>query len=164
MFLKAQSDKQINIVECLASQIWREYFGPMFEADTLDYVIQVMQSKPAILSQISEGYLYYLIQPENDAIGYFSICTSEKDDEIQLSKLYLLSTERSRGIGKQVIASLEKTAREQGISKIALSVFEKNTESFKKYKNMGFRRTGSLDRDIGNGIVIHNYTMEKTVG
>lgn len=135
----------------------------MFEADILDYVIQVMQSKPAILHQISEGYPYYLIQPESEAIGYFSIRTSEKDDEIQLSKLYLLSTERRKGLGKQVISSLEKTAREQGISKIVLSVFEKNTESFKAYKKMGFRHTGSLDRDIGNGIVIHNYTMEKTV-
>jgi len=98
IFLKAQSNKQIDIVECLASQIWREYFGPMFEADILDYVIQVMQSKPAILHQINEGYPYYLIQPENDAIGYFSVRTSQREDEIQLSKLYLLSTERGKGL------------------------------------------------------------------
>lgn len=136
----------------------------MFEADILDYVIYMMQSKPAILRQISEGYPYYLIQPENDAIGYFSIRTSQRDDEIQLGKLYLLFTQRGKGLGKQVIGSLEKTAREQGISKMVLSVFEKNTESFKKYEKLGFRHTGSLDKDIGNGIVIHNYTMEKTVG
>ncbi len=161
MFVKAQSGKEIDIVEHLASQIWREYFAPMFEADTLDYVIHEIQSKAAILRQVSDGYAYYLIQQKGDTVGYFAIHVSEQRDEIILSKLYLLSSERGKGLGKQVVGSLEEIAREQGISKITLSVFEKNTKALKAYEKMGFQRTSSLDRDIGNGIVLHDYVMEK---
>lgn len=163
MYLKVESENQVESVERLAFEIWREYFKSMFEKETLDYMIEKLQSKGAILNQISDGYLYYLIQSESDAVGYFAIRVDDDNSELSLSKLYLLSSERGKGYGRRVIHFLEEMARKQKTQKISLTVFHKNSDAIRAYEKMGFTKTGSVYRDIGNGIVIHDYGMEKIV-
>jgi ribosomal protein S18 acetylase RimI-like enzyme len=163
MFIKVENKILVEVVERLALEIWWEYFGPMFERETLEYMIEKLQSKDAILNQISEGYQYYLIQPKQDAVGYFAFRINDDTSEIVLSKLYLLSSERGKGLGKRVIQLLEEMVQRQKLKKIALTVFHKNSAAIRAYEKVGFIKTGPVYRDIGNGIIIYDYGMEKVV-
>ena len=88
---------------------------------------------------------------------------NEKTGELFLSKLYLLSSQRGKGHGKEAMRFLEKTAREGRFGTITLTVYHKNLGSIRAYEKMGFKHTGSVKRDIGRGIVIHDLTMEKEI-
>jgi ribosomal protein S18 acetylase RimI-like enzyme len=44
-----------------------------------------------------------------------------------------------------------------------LTVNKNNVNAIKAYEKMGFRNVGSLVQDIGDGFVMDDYAMEKTV-
>jgi len=161
MFVKVRTDEQIIQVEHLARIIWKEYFSAMVGSDIVDYLLETLQSRRAISDQIREGYRYFIIQPEGNAVGYFAILHKKESDEMFLSKLYLLASERGKGRGKAAMQYIESAARKENCKKISLTVFHKNTDTIAAYEKMGFTQTGSVMRDVGNNIVIHDFCMEK---
>ena len=162
-YLKIESENQIKRLANIAREIWFDYFGPMFEKDTLAYLFNQVQSKKAISNQIKEGYLYYLIETNGRQIGYFAYKLDTSKRELFLSKLYILSSKRGKGFGKQVIYYLEEVCKSHKITNFTLTVFHKNQNAIRAYEKMGFKIQGPVNRDIGNGIVIFDYKMEKTV-
>ncbi len=164
MFIKVRTEEQIETVARLAHTIWREYFNAMIGSETIEYMIRMFQSEPAISHQMQEeGYSYYLIQPEQDAVGYFAICPKKEKKELFLSKLYLLSSQRGKGYGKQAMQFLETLARDEQFNKITLTVFHKNQKAIQAYERMGFQHTGAIMRDIGKDIIIHDLTYQMDI-
>lgn len=161
MYIKVENKNQVNYLAKLAKEIWMDYFESMFEKNVLEYLFEQVQSKYSILNQIEEGYLYHFIKIDNKIVGYFGYKVLES--ELFLSKLYILSSERRKGIGKQVIKYLEEICREKNIAIFSLTVFHKNSGAIKAYEKTGFKNMGLINRDIGNGIIIKDYKMEKEV-
>jgi ribosomal protein S18 acetylase RimI-like enzyme len=122
-----------------------------------------VQSKKAISDQIKDGYFYSYIQTNGRSIGYFAYKLDKNRNELFLSKLYILSSERGKGLGKQVINHLEETCKNHKITIFTLTVFHKNQNAISAYEKMGFKNQGTVNRDIGKGIVIIDYKMEKTI-
>ena len=81
----------------------------MFEKQTLNYVIDKVQSLEAVLQQINQNYEYYFIKKQNQIAGYFAYKLRKK--ELFLSKLYIIASERKKGIGRQVIKHLVVVAQ-----------------------------------------------------
>ena len=164
MFVNVSTAEQIDTVTILAHKIWHEYFGPMIPAEALDHIIENVQSKQAITSQIEDGYDYYLVESsENEHAGYFAISIASNKNELVLSKLYFLPSERGKGLGRNVINHLENVAKDHGIERITLTVFEKNVQAMQIYESMGFTVSGSIFKNLGNGVELTDYTMEKKV-
>ena len=111
MYIKAENETHIELLESLAKEIWTDHFGPMFENDILEYIISKIQSKESILEQIEEGYLYYFIHDKNIPVGYFAFQLSEKEKELFLGKLYIRSAQRRKGLGNQVVVYLKNYAK-----------------------------------------------------
>jgi ribosomal protein S18 acetylase RimI-like enzyme len=158
------SDKNlIAVVETLAHNIWREYFTPIIGSPQVEYMLEKFQSRRALLSQIEiEGYLYYLFKDENDNwAGYFAVVPQKK--ELFLSKLYVTAENRRKGYGRRALEFVEALARDNGLSKITLTVNKNNSDSINAYKKLGFVITNSLVTDIGDGFVMDDYKMEKAI-
>lgn len=77
-----------------------------------------------------------------------------------MSKLYILSSERGRGLGKFALAALQDKAKRTNKRRIALTVAKKNTGSISAYEKIGFRKTGEVTADIGGGYVMDDFEME----
>lgn len=156
------SDKNlISVVETLAHNIWREYFAPIIGSPQVEYMLEKFQSRQALLNQIEkQGYLYYLLEDKNgNWAGYAAVVPQQK--ELFLSKLYVTAENRGKGYGKCALEFIETLAKDNGLSKITLTVNKNNTDSIKAYKKLGFVITDSLVTDIGNGFVMDDYKMEK---
>ena len=153
----------INHVAQLARIIWQEHFSSMIGQDIVEYLLDTLQSEPAISEQIRQGYIYYIIKSDRNPVGYFAIQHLKEKNCLLLSKLYLLKSERGRGYGKNAMSFIEAMAHQKCCEKIALTVFHKNSGSIAAYEKMGFQKTGSIKRDVGNNIIIHDLTMEKTL-
>lgn len=157
----ALKESEIEIVENLAYEIWNEHFTPIIGKAQVDYMLGKFQSREAITEQIQKGFLYYLIRINNHSIGYMGI--HPKQDELFLSKIYIRSSERGRGYGRKAIQFLEKFAQEKRLKKITLTVNKNNTDTIKAYEKFGFKNTGPVVQDIGNGFVMDDYGMEKVI-
>ena len=163
MFIAVQGEKMIETVEDLAREIWNEYFVPMIGQKAVDFILSRFQSKDAIVRQIKEGYHYYLIRENHQAIGYFAVQTREEDKELFLSKLYLKLEKRGKGYGRKVIRFLENMAREKDLDRITLTVYPKNTNAMRIYEKIGFKMIGPILRDLGNDLIVEDYKMEKVI-
>lgn len=156
-----QNESEIEVVVNLANEIWNEHFTPIIGKAQVDYMLEKFQSRKAISEQIENGFLYYLVRINKNSIGYIGIYP--KQDELFLSKIYIRSSKRGKGYGRKAIQFLEKLAQEKGLRKITLTVNKNNTDTIKTYEKLGFKNVGSVVQDIGNGFIMDDYGMEKTI-
>ncbi len=158
---KVSDEKQIELVAALACEIWHEYFTPIIGKAQVEYMLEKFQSKKSIEQQIQNGFIYFLMINNAEPIGYAGIII--KDRELFLSKLYVVSAQRNKGFGKQVVVFLEDLALEQGAEKITLTVNKNNSNTIGAYQKMGFINVESVIKNIGENFVMDDFKMEKNL-
>jgi ribosomal protein S18 acetylase RimI-like enzyme len=161
VFTVVTTERQREIVEFLAREIWTEHYTPIIGREQVEYMLEKFQSQDSISQQISAGIIYFLIRSGEEFIGYIAV--QPKGDELFLSKIYVVSARRGRGHGKKAIQFVESLAKERKLGKIVLTVNKNNSKSIRAYEKMGFTIAGSLIQDIGNGFVMDDYKMEKII-
>jgi len=154
--------EKFKILADLADTIWREHYTPIIGSGQVEYMLNKYQSENAIRQQIKNGAKYYLILKQGKPVGYFSFNIQES--VLFLSKFYILKSERGKGIGRAALLFIETQTRAQDLNKIKLTVNKNNSKSIKAYEKMGFENVDSIVQDIGNGYVMDDFVMEKTVG
>jgi len=159
--LHAATNVNYKIIAELATIIWTEHYTPIIGEPQVTYMLEKYQSAIAIEDQVENGMLYYLIEHQNNPVGYFSF--SKNKEFLFLSKLYVLTTARGNGIGRAALSFLEKTAKELHLKKIKLTVNRFNTNSVKAYEKMGFVIVEAVIQDIGNDYVMDDYVLEKVL-
>lgn len=157
-FVKVTTASQVDIVAGLAKSIWPEHYIPIIGKEQVDFMLGKFQTSKAILAQIDqEGNHYFLIYVDFVPVGYFGII--EKYNEIFLSKLYLIKTERGKGFAHKAIDFLIARSREIGAAYINLTVNKENLNTINAYEKIGFENYGELVSDIGSGFVMDDYMM-----
>lgn len=156
-----KTSEDIKIITELGSIIWHEHYTPIIGLEQVRYMLDKFQSIAAIENQIKGNYEYYILMFDETPVGYLSIV--EKDNSLFLSKIYVLKSERGKGIGSVTMDFVQKRAKELMLDSIVLTVNKYNVSSIKAYKKMGFENIGALVQDIGNGFVMDDYKMEKLI-
>ena len=151
--------QQMQRVEALAREIWQEHYTPIIGQAQVDYMLETFQSTAAMLRQLGEGYLYYLLEDEGEAVGYMAV--KPESERLFLSKFYVRASHRGRGYARSTLTFLTGLATEKGLKKITLTVNRHNALALKAYEKLGFVNVGVVVQEIGNGFVMDDYTMEK---
>ncbi|MBL4569013.1 MAG: GNAT family N-acetyltransferase [Flavobacteriaceae bacterium] len=158
-FNLATTETAYAVIEKLAFAIWQEHYTPIIGTEQVDYMLNKYQSVKAIKEQITDGASYYNIIHDEIAVGYLSVY--KKENALFLSKIYILSETRGKGIGKTAMEFIQSKAELMKCTSISLTVNKNNENSIKAYEKMGFQKIKELVMDIGNGFVMDDYLMEK---
>lgn len=75
----------------------------------------------------------------------------------------MLKEHRGKGYARIGINFLTQLCQKEGYEKIQLTCNRHNLNSVAAYQKMGFVSVYEQDADIGNGFVMNDYVMEKTV-
>lgn len=162
MFKAVTESQDIDTLVSLAREIWTEHYTPIIGAAHVEYMLEHMHSAEVISRQIaSENYHYYFLELENEAAGYFGV--QLREGELFLSKLYVHSSQRGKGLGRQALHFIQELARSFERDKITLSVNKNNSNSIAAYYKFGFVKTGEHCVDIGHSFVMDDINMELTV-
>ena len=163
MYVEVINEIQVAEVESLAKEIWTEHYTSIIGAGQVEYMLGKFQSREAIGRQIrDEGFLYFLIQGENGLpAGYMGVVPRAKTGELFLSKVYIKSAYRGKGMAREALRFIEILAADMNIFRITLTVNRNNRAAIQAYTSMGFLKTGSIITDIGSGFVMDDYIFEK---
>ncbi len=161
--IRVTSEAQIAELAELAREIWTEHYLPIIGALQVDYMVGRFQSAEAIADQIAGGYEYYLATRADTNVGYVALVPEPDQSALMVSKLYVCKSERGRGCAKMMLRLAEDTCRERGLATMWLTVNKNNVDSIAWYERMGFINAGPLVQDIGEGFVMDDYRLEKTV-
>lgn len=156
-----KSGAYISAVADLAKIIWTEHYTPIIGSGQVSYMLEKFQSVKAIHDQVERGIAYYLMQFQDNFVGYFSF--SIEDDVLFLSKLYVLKSARGNGVARAALSFIQEKGQELGLKKIKLTVNKNNSNSIVAYQKMGFVNVASIVQDIGNGYVMDDYVLEKAM-
>lgn len=160
-FVPVTTPSAIDSVKTLAEKIWPEYYQSLIGLPQVEYMLEKIQSRSAIQSQIDQGSRYYLIQEEDGHnLGYLAILP--KPGHLFLSKLYLTEESRGKGYGRQAMEFVKESARAINLNQITLTVHKQNP-SVQAYQKMGFQIVEPVVTDIGGGFVMDDYQMRLTI-
>jgi len=159
--LPVDSEPAIASVAALATTIWREHYTPIIGAAQVAYMLERFQSAEALREQIGSGALhYFLIVSEGVEAGYLAF--APRGETLFLSKLYVLKTQRGKGLGAKAVGFAEAWGKERGMQRMELTVNRDNSASIAAYGRMGFVTLRAAVADIGGGFVMDDWVMEKS--
>lgn len=160
---KVNSAEEIQQVSSLAHEIWTSHYVSIIGKEQVEYMLEMFQSASAISAQIENGYDYYLVFDGGQLAGYFALVPSPRDSTLLLSKVYIRSAFRGKGLGKTVVSFAEKQCVDLRLHTLWLTVNKRNSNSIAFYKSLGFSTEASIVNDIGKGFVMDDYKMLKRI-
>jgi ribosomal protein S18 acetylase RimI-like enzyme len=159
--LIANNQSDFECIAQLADTIWREHYISIISLEQIEYMLINFNSASAIEAQIKQGALFFYITFKDIPVGYVAV--KKETDFLFLSKIYVLSTYRGKKIGKAAMQHVVDIANSFNLNTIKLNVNKFNTNSILAYEKLGFVKTKSIITDIGNGFIMDDYQMEKTL-
>jgi len=100
------------------------------------------------------------VDDEDAVLGYAGVFTAGDDADVQT--VAVAPQAQGRGLGRLLLHSLIRTARERGVSRLFLEVLSDNAPALALYEREGFERTG-LRRDY-YGAGLDAVVMRKILG
>ncbi len=156
--IKITTAVQAEEMQALACEIWRECYKEILSSEQIEYMLGKYLTADVLMNALNEGYSHYLVKGNTGYIGFISV--RPDGDRLFLSKLYLRSSCRGKGIGSRMMSFVEGVASGMGKNAVYLTV-NKNNPSFEVYKARGFEVEREQIADIGSGFVMDDYVMVK---
>ena len=144
----------------LAQRIWHECYVDIIPPGQIDYMLNTYHSTEAILEEMADGYEYQVLTEDGKDIGYCGYHI--EGDSVYIGKLYLLKEYRGKGYGRKMFGIIDRYAKLNGIDREWLRV-NKGNPTVDIYKRAGFIIKESVVNDIGNGYVMDDYIMERSL-
>lgn len=152
----------IEMIRTLALQIWPKTYASILSAGQIRYMMNLMYSKAALLSQMEKGDQFIIVFNAGVPIGFASYGEIEPA-VYKLHKIYLLSKQQGRGTGRFVIDQIILDILPKGARALRLNV-NRNNPAKNFYEKLGFEITRTEDIDIGGGFFMNDFIMEKKIG
>ena len=100
---------------------------------------------------ISFGHVLVACTPSNDVIGY-AIYEVLWGNTPFLSLVRVIPSEQGRGVGRTIMAALEKRLKDQKYPALISSSEESNASGSAYHEKMGFRSIGTLEMIYGREV------------
>ena len=152
---KAQA-QDIPLIASMASKIWKAYYPAIITHEQIDYMLDKFYSASAMEEQMNGGQDFYLIQSDNQTVGYLSV-TPQNSNEFFLNKFYIDTNEHRKNIGQASFQKLLDLI--PSINIIRLTVNRSNFKSINFYFKLGFIIEEVKDFDIGNNYFMNDFIM-----
>lgn len=159
-----QADKnQLHIVRDLAYKIWPDAYGEILSEAQLDYMLENFYAIPALETQMENHHVFLLAEENGIFYGFAAYeVNCNTTGKTKLHKIYVLPETQGRGLGKLLLNEVETAAKQAGNSHLFLNVNRYNiAQEF--YKRLGFEIVHEEDIEIGNGYLMEDFVMEKSL-
>lgn len=145
-------------IAALAEKIWKIHYPPIIGMEQVEYMLNKMYSKEALMDQIYLGQMFYFIRHEGNNVGYFGV-SNEDPLELFIHKFYIDSERQGRGLGMQAFQKLIEMFPECSTARLTVNRY--NFKSINFYFKAGFVISEVKDFDIGDGYVMNDFIMTR---
>lgn len=161
--LRRAKEQDIESIQDLANRTWYLTYGDYLSVEQIEYMLEKMYNKGELLSQLEEGHLFLIAEEDGVDLGFagFSILDAATKT-YKLHKLYVLPETHGKGIGKLLMNEVVNLIKRADGAFLQLNV-NRNNKAADFYKKAGFVVKETIDLDIGNGFLMNDYVMEKTL-
>jgi len=156
----AYTRDQFETMEALGRRIVPVFYAQYLPPELGEWLREHSHTVDAFEAQTGEGYRHYMVEMEEDAIGYFAL--HEEDRVMVLTQFYLLSEWRGQGIGQRVMDFIHREAEELRVRGVEVLVLRNNTPAVGLYRKNGFVVMQEVLTPMGMGQTVEDYVMRKS--
>jgi diamine N-acetyltransferase len=170
VLIRPANINDINTIVELGIQTQNETFRKDNKPEVMDAFLAQTFTKEIISKELENtSNSYYITENNGKAIGYFKLRRDNEaenllagENAIELQRIYIIASEKGKGIGKLQINKCLEIAKKEGYKLIWLGVWEKNINALEFYKKMGFEIFASHAFDFG-GEIQSDFMMRKSI-
>lgn len=162
--IENNTDENFTSIRAISEEVWPIAYGEILSHEQLDYMIEMMYSVASLQEQANEkGHHFILAVNDKDTVGFASYEFNYNGlAATKIHKIYILSTQQGKGIGKMLIDYIANVAHQNNQKDLLLNV-NKNNVAIHFYKKLGFLITAEEVIDIGKGYVMDDYVMQLSI-
>ncbi len=159
----AATFQDVQLIRQLAEQTFHVTYLPLQPKDKVDYLFDLMYNTSSLTAQMNKGQQFILAKDETGYLGYASYEINYKDQgKTKIHKIYIMPTAQGKGVGKELVNYIGGIAGQNKNTIVLLDVFRHNP-AVQFYEKMGFKKVGEQITEVGNGFVMDDFVMEKSV-
>lgn len=160
--LKKATVADLPTIQKIAKVTWGPTYTHIIGEEQVEYMLGKMYNIDALQAQLAQGHKFLIAEQGSKKVGFASYSRDE-GDAFHLHKLYVLPEIHGQGVGKLLMNEVVSKVRAEGGKYLRLNVNRYNkAKDF--YESAGFKIKESVDNEIGNGFLMNDYIMEKTIG
>jgi GNAT superfamily N-acetyltransferase len=153
---------EIDAVSALARAVWQATYPELISRQQIDFMLADRYAPEQIHAQLDDPrHAWWVAQQDGQLVGFAHASLDGADSK--LDKLYVHPDKQRQGIGSMLLTTVQDWARAQHARRLWLQVNRGNTPAIAAYQNRGFRIVESRIFDIGNGFVMDDHVMERTL-
>jgi GNAT superfamily N-acetyltransferase len=160
--IRSATTADISLIHSLARQVWFVTYGPLQPMEKIEYLFELMYTPLSLKEQMEvKKHCFILAKDESGYLGYASYeINAARLNNTKIHKIYVLPAAQGKGVGKAMVDWIGDCAREHNDQTLSLNVFRKNP-ALQFYQKLGFTVMKEVDVDVGNGITMNDFVMEK---
>ena len=157
--IQKNTDDNFTTIRAIAAEVWPIAYGAILSQEQLDYMMEMMYSIPSLKKQAASNK-HFILAIENDIPVAFASYEFNYNGTLKtkIHKIYVLSNQQSKGIGKMLINYIINEATQNKQEGLHLNV-NKNNVAQHFYKKLGFTILYEEVLDIGNCYVMDDFVM-----
>ncbi|MDR2015174.1 MAG: GNAT family N-acetyltransferase [Azoarcus sp.] len=152
----------VPAIASLARTTWLNAYANILSPEQIDYMLAQRYDHARLRTEAGDPQKWLRQACLDGILAGFAACEIHKG-EFKLDKLYIHPDMQRKGIGAALVNHVATLARERGFSAMILAVNKQNEQGIHAYTQYGFRVRDKTVTDIGNGFVMDDYIMEKTL-
>ena len=162
--IKKNREENFTSIRAIAKEVWPLAYGAILSQEQLDYMMEMMYSVSSLQKQGNEKGTHFILATENEIpVGFASYeFNCNRTSKTKIHKIYILSNQQRKGIGRIVINYINNQAQQNNQEALILNVNKKNI-AIRFYERIGFTIRYEEVIDIGNGYVMDDFVMEKSI-
>ena len=164
------TEPDFPVLRHLAETIWRQHYAGIISLAQIDSMLGGRFSDEALREHIQAADKWLeLLRVSGTPVGYCGYELAGTDGveraalTMKLGQLYVLESHRGIGLGRFMLAHVERRSRELGRRSLWLQVNKRNTGAIGFYRSAGFEVVREAVFEIGGGYVMDDYVMSKTL-
>ncbi len=159
MTIKPALPNEINVIQKIAHETWPLTYGEILSVEQLDFMMEMMYSDEALTRNFDQG-VHFILAEENGE--YYGFGGFEHESRTHVHKIYVLPSAQGKNVGRQLMRFMEQKALEHGSNQLTLNVNRNNKAQY-FYKKLGFGIVETVDIEIGNGYLMEDFVLAKSL-
>lgn len=161
LIIRPASFTDITTIQRIANVTWPAAYEALLGKEQVAYMLDKFYSTASLQDQIKNGHFFFLAFNNYQAVGFASFSRIE-NDIYKLQKLYVLPSVQKSRVGEALLQTVETVVKSMGAEKLCLNVNRQNVaKAF--YEKNGFEVIRKEDVEIGQGYLMNDFVMQKTV-
>ncbi len=158
------NEEDFSSIRAIAKEVWPVAYQAIMSEAQLDYMMDMMYNVSSLSNQVKDKKHHFIVAIEDEAcLGFASFeLNYNESNKTKIHKLYVYTHQQGKGIGKQLIEYIANQAKTGNQQALVLNV-NRNNKALLFYQQIGFTLQGVEDIDIGNGYLMEDYILEKSI-